>query len=111
MPDWPGNPVATMSVENTKAATKSSILFHEGWASTHTVKDVNIDFKVRIEYSDNPIFDYGQGVYAGNLYRLNSAGLWELQGLTNLMALGDDKTSGFWTDFMVLSGSMTQEIQ
>jgi hypothetical protein len=101
---WPGNPVASMRVDNFHGGSDSSISVIDT-ALQRTVSDIHIDFAAAIEYHDHPLWEHGQGFFSLEIDRLDLDGTWHMVA-TQSKTLGDGSHDGDWYDSLTASVTM-----
>jgi hypothetical protein len=111
MANWPGNPVASMYVNNYKFGTSCTIWWDVNAKTQYVVSDVNITFSVSIQYDDHPWFDHGLGFFSAQLNKLTPNGWSPVPSGTASNTLGDDQHDGTWIDTLLVSVTMTDPVE
>lgn len=109
MAAWPGGSIGTMQVRNFHGGTSSHVEVNQAALAQQEVDDAQIDFSVDISYSDHPWFDNGVGSFSVQLSRMTTSG-WEVLD-TQSRTLGNDNDDGDWSEALVISTTMTEEIE
>jgi hypothetical protein len=98
-----------MRVDNFHGGTDSKIQINEPATGQQVVMDATIDFSVDITYTDHPYVDNGVGYFRVELSKLTTSG-WEVVE-TKSKTLGNDDDDGDWSDTIVVSATMTEEVE
>jgi hypothetical protein len=107
MTAWPGNPFASMDVNNFSGGTGSDVTLLP--QTQQVVTDVNIDFRIDIAYHDHPYFDHGRGYFSARLDKLTVNGFQQIDFQSK--TLGNNNDDGDWYDSLTVSVSMTDVIE
>jgi hypothetical protein len=107
MTAWPGNPFASMDVDNHSSGTESEITLLP--QTQQVVTDVNIDFRMDIAFHDHPYFDHGRGYFSARLDKLTVNGFQQVDFQSK--TLGNNNDDGDWYDSLTVSVSMTDVIE
>ena len=108
MSDWQANPVATLTVSSFHGGTSSFISVH-GTTSQQVVLDAHIDFRIEIAFHDHPWIDNGRGYFSARLEKLTTNG-WQ-QADFQAKTLGNDDDDGDWYDSLIVSVTMTEQVE
>lgn len=108
MTAWPGNPVASMDVDNFEGGTESSIEASTT-SSQNVVTDVEIEFQIALAYHDHPYFDNGRGYFSARLDKLTGNG-WQ-QADAQSVTLGNDNDDGDWYTSLTVSTTMVDPVE
>src|SRR6266487_2663862 len=98
-----------MRVDNVHGGTRSEANVNEPATGQQVVMDATIDFSVDITYTDHPYFDNGVGYFRVQLSKLTTSG-WQVVD-TKSKTLGNDDDNGDWSDTLIVSATMSEEVE
>jgi Carboxypeptidase regulatory-like domain len=114
MADWPGNPVASMTVTNwggfLSGGTSSALSWSNSLVNSQKVNDIQILWTISCDFDDHPNFDNGRGFFRARLFRLSDSGSWD-QVDSNVLTLGNDEDDGHWSGLLRVRATMVREIE
>ena len=108
MTGWPGNPVASMGVDNFEGGTDCSIV-KSTVSAQQVVLDTAIDFQINVAYHDHPYFDHGRGYFSARLDKLTTSG-WQ-QAAVQSVTLGNNNDDGDWYESLTVSTVMSEPVE